>query len=146
VSIEEMTATMLEKAIEAHTAEAYRNAPVPLTVRNRIACICEQESGSLTERLSLDVVEKQLANPDGDVLAYSLRLGNEKYPHMKLTIARESDDGYVFAVDTHDRHFELADVSPDAPRARGLQAFNAQVSSAIVLRWSEAELPTLDEE
>jgi hypothetical protein len=36
---------------------------------------------------------------------YYIRLGNRFYPHMKLAIEQApSGDGFVFRVDTHDRH------------------------------------------
>jgi hypothetical protein len=98
--------------------------------------------------LALESVERVLSETDPKlVLSYGVRLGNEKYPHMKLTLKRDSEpaDDFRFVVDTHDSLFELECSGPDALKAQELKDYNRQLKEKIEALWREADLPTTEE-
>jgi CheY-like chemotaxis protein len=71
---------------------------------------------------------------------YALRLGNDRYPFMKLRLVEHLfRDEYFFEVDTHDQMF--ADPS-DAELAR-LKAYNRELKCRIEAAWEGAGLPTM---
>ena len=74
---------------------------------------------------------------------FVLRLGNARYPHMKLVLEESILEGeYAFTVDTHD---DLR-VSPDAPdydRWNQVRAHNRQLAETIEEQWRQQEIPTL---
>ena len=84
----------------------------------------------------------------GHVLArpgqvYALRLGNARYPHMKLQVQPwDNADGFLLSVNTHDQVLALDPAAPDADAFRALQAENQRIKEAIELAWDQAGLPT----
>ncbi|HUW55461.1 MAG TPA: hypothetical protein VMZ92_02425 [Planctomycetota bacterium] len=146
MKFEDISTDMMRRAIDIYVSAAYANVPVPLMVKSRIA-LCEENAGEgLRGMLSHKVVERVASGDDSGVIAcYAVRLGNEKYPHMKLALRREpGGDDYRFVVDAHDHLFELARNGPDAPRAHELREYNRRLKDQIETRWREADLPTLD--
>lgn len=76
------------------------------------------------------------------VRRYSLRLGNPRYPFMKLVLQEHLVEGEFFLeVDTHDGMFELADDS-EAESFAELKAYNERVKDAVEGALAEAGLPT----
>lgn len=72
---------------------------------------------------------------------YALRLGNSRYPFMKLAIVEFLIRGEFFlAVDTHDQMFEQ---SSDQGELLELQRFNREVKQHIEERWLSEGLPTM---
>ena len=83
------------------------------------------------------------AAPLAEVRSFALRLGNEKYPHMKLRLSRPPrEDFYLFSVDGHDTFLSAPMRSPDYEALEDLKRHNAIVAEAIRLAWEEARLPT----
>ncbi len=78
---------------------------------------------------------------DGD-RRYVLRLGNSRYPHMKLVVEEYLLPGeYVFEVDTHDQ----LDLKPDYPDYEAWQVLkeaNRQIKAEIEQCWREEKIPT----
>jgi CheY-like chemotaxis protein len=73
---------------------------------------------------------------------FVLRLGNYRYPHMKLVIEEYLLPGeYVFAVDTHDQ-LELKPDYPDYEAWQVLKEANRQIKAVIEERWRRAQIPT----
>lgn len=76
---------------------------------------------------------------------YVLRLGNARYPHMKLVLEETIlQDEYAFMVDTHDN----LRVSPDAPdyaRWNQVRAHNRELAEEIEQRWQTEKVPTLSD-
>src|SRR5690606_6837451 len=74
---------------------------------------------------------------------YSLRLGNARYPHMKLQVqAWPAPVGFLLSVNTHD---QVVPPDPDSPQAdafRALQASNQRFKQDIEAAWAAAGLPT----
>jgi len=77
------------------------------------------------------------------VCRYVLRLGNDRYPHMKLVLEENIlKHEYAFAVDTHDD----MRVSPDAPdydRWNVVRGYNREVAEQIEAAWREQGIPTV---
>ena len=76
---------------------------------------------------------------------YALRLGNARYPHMKLQIQGwPNSDGYLLSVNTHDQVLTMATQPHEAEASRDLQAYNRDLKERIEQAWEEAELPTFN--
>ena len=74
---------------------------------------------------------------------YALRLGNHRYPHMKLQIQPwPNDAGFMLSVNTHDQVAGVNLSEVDAQAFRDLQAENQRLKEAIEQAWDEAGLPT----
>ncbi len=74
---------------------------------------------------------------------YALRLGNHRYPHMKLQIeAWPNDAGFLLSVNTHDQVTGIDLCAVDAEAFRDLQAENQRLKEAIEADWDHAGLPT----
>jgi hypothetical protein len=81
--------------------------------------------------------------PKDEPSKYSLRLGNARYPHMKLVIGRTpGGDGHLFKADTHDKHIRPPPGSKDEAAFRELMEFNERVAQAIEAEWEAAGLRT----
>jgi hypothetical protein len=143
--LEEITLDMLRRSLDAYVAVAYQSAPLPLTVKSRIAFIREFPGDDLAQLLSRDIIERTPADAETSaVTAYGVRLGNEKYPHMKLIIRRAADDDWRFAVDCHDGAFEVVG-TPDGLRAQELKDYNMALREKIEALWREEDLPAVEE-
>jgi hypothetical protein len=74
---------------------------------------------------------------------YALRLGNHRYPHMKLQIeAWPNEAGFLLSVNTHDQVTGIDLCAIDAEAFRDLQAENQRLKEAIESEWDHAGLPT----
>ena len=161
MNLDEITRERLAEAVRLYLEEAYGDAPVPLEVRKRLAWGAGESLADLAagpgpnpgapgaggaggagapgfERTPTDA-------PLRGCQHLRLRLGNRRYPHMKLAVDRipETDD-WVLAVDCHDRHI-LASVPPDQHGAfEALFRENAALKTRIERRWTEAGLPTFE--
>ncbi len=73
----------------------------------------------------------------------TLRLGNERYPNMKLVLQEFVEKGeYVFAVDAHDQ-LPLSPSTPGYEDWQRLRDYNAWVKHRIERRFDYVGLPTL---
>lgn len=141
--LDELTPEMLKKAVKIYVEAAYQRVHMPLAVKSR-ADIFAEHDGTVMDMLSHDIIEKISSNDaSSEVDAYALRLGNEKYPHMKLMLRRDGDR-YHFEADPHDEHFELESTDPEALKAHELQEHNRKLKEEIETRWREADLPTVE--
>lgn len=74
---------------------------------------------------------------------YALRLGNARYPHMKLQVQPWPNPvGYMLSVNTHDQVLALDPADPGADAFRVLQAENGRLKEAIEAAWDREGLPT----
>ena len=74
---------------------------------------------------------------------YALRLGNFRYPHMKMQIQPWSNAaGFMLSANTHDQVAGLDVGAADAQAFRALQAENQRLKEAIEQAWDELGLPT----
>lgn len=73
-----------------------------------------------------------------------LRLGNHRYPHMKLVIQDFLIPGqWSFGVDAHDDHFQVSPQVPDYEGWLAVKRSNADLRAAIEDAWVAEGIPTL---
>lgn len=129
----------LDRAIALYLAHAYPEGPVPETVSRRLAWPTDATPTDLLGRPPFE----RVVPPDGNgTVVYALRLGNRRYPHMKLQVqAWPSAAGFMLTVNTHDQIVGLDPQAPDAEAFRALQAENQQIKERIEQAWDAAGLP-----
>ena len=130
---------LLRRAVEIYLEIAYPNSEPPPAVRRRLDWTPGLEAGALLarppfERVGKAPLEKRI---------FALRLGNARYPHMKLQIQPwDARDGFLLSVNTHDHALALDPAAPDAEAFMALQAENQRLKVEIEQAWDEAGLPT----
>jgi hypothetical protein len=126
------------KAIDAYLVCAYAGSVPPKAVRERLETLrAAGENGDFFASTAFERDSKEATKK------YSLRLGNQFYPHMKLSIDRRPDqEGYLFRADSHDRHICPAQGSKDFGAFRELMDKNQKVAQSIEAAWGEGGLPT----
>lgn len=125
----------LRSAIELYLRFAYVQS-APATVRAKIDALPVDQA-----LFSYPAFEADRKEPDPP--RYSLRLGNARYPHMKLVVERSPDGhGHLFRADTHDRHIRPREGSPEAAQFQILMEFNQQTAEKIEAAWADAGLMT----
>jgi hypothetical protein len=133
---------LLRRAVEIYLDLAYPTGAVPEMVRRRLSW---REDCAADELLNGPPFERPGKAPGRQTSIYALRLGNHRYPHMKLQIQPwPNDAGFMLSVNTHDQvaGVNLSDV--DAHAFRDLQAENQRLKEAIERGWDEAGLPTFN--
>ena len=141
MKLEEFTAQMLHRAIEIYIQFAYKDAKPPYHVRARASF---SPKDPLEQILASENFEKIPAEEGKFVSRYLLRLGNERYPHMKFgVVSCAGGDEFVFIVDTHDRHFPVDPNVPGSSEFRELQEYNDEVKREIESTWDREGLPTM---
>lgn len=81
--------------------------------------------------------------PLGDVRSFALRIGNARYPHMKLRLSRPPNEtAFVFSVDCHDAFLRAPPGSADHEALEDLKRHNAAVAAAVLSAWDAAGLLT----
>ncbi|MEE9395114.1 MAG: response regulator [Planctomycetota bacterium] len=78
----------------------------------------------------------------GCMRKYSLRLGNRRYPFMKM-IFQESlvRDSFFFAVDTHDE-LDIKETTPDYAEWLLIRDYNARIKGLVENEWRKSAIPT----
>ncbi len=78
----------------------------------------------------------------GNMRRWTMRLGNKRYPFMKLVFQELLVKGrFFFAVDTHDE-VELKDCFPDYDEWLELKRWNQELKESIERAWRAASVPT----
>jgi hypothetical protein len=130
---------VLRRAIEIYMADAYPSGVIPDAVRRRLEW---DPSRGPDELLTHPPFEKVGKTPDGGPIV-ALRLGNLRYPNMKLQIQPwGGSHGFLLSVNTHDQVLALDPNAPDVDAFRALQAENQRIKQAIENAWDEACVPT----
>lgn len=141
----EMTRDDLIGAIGIYLKLAYPSGRWPDVVERRLNLI---EQGPLAQILDRRPFEKSTRLTINSGSIYSLRLGNEFYPCMKLQIQPWPNLAtYLLSVNTHD---EVASslcastsmANPDHEAFQVLQQRNQALKEAIEQAWDSAGLPT----
>ncbi|MCB9831667.1 MAG: response regulator [Planctomycetes bacterium] len=79
----------------------------------------------------------------GCMRKFSLRLGNRRYPFMKMVFQELLfRDCFFFSVDTHDE-LDIKETTPDYQEWLAIRDYNAQVKSRVEELWRSNEIPTL---
>ncbi len=121
------------------TARLEPGAEPPPAVRRRLVW---PDGISPAELLSRPPFER-VGQTSADKPIHGLRLGNVRYPHMKMQVQPwEGKDGFLLSVNTHDNAQSLDLKADDADAFMALQAENQRLKVAIELAWDEAGLPT----
>ena len=91
-----------------------------------------------------DVAERDPRDaPPANVRSFALRIGNARYPNMKLRLSRPPNaEAYLMMVDCHDAVLRAAADSPDHAALESLKRHNAAVAAAVHAAWDAAGLPT----
>lgn len=132
--LNELPVRKIRRAVDLYLEEAYRGAPCPA----RPAWLDAPDDAT-----AVDVLPHLLDEQDREgtgARCYALRLGNRRYPFMKLRLQEYLFEGeFFFSVDTHDQMFaDQAD-----PELARLKAFNRELKCQIEAGWEGAGLPTL---
>jgi hypothetical protein len=131
---------LLHQAVAIYLDLAYPAGVVPEAVRRRLSW---REDCPADELLSGPPFERAGKAPGRQTPIFALRLGNHRYPHMKLQIQPwPNDAGFMLSVNTHDQVAGVTLDGGDAEAFRDLQAENQRLKEAIEQAWDEAGLPT----
>ncbi len=128
----------LRRAVATYLAIAYPSVEPPPGVQQRLNWPADADPVALIAKPPFERGNK----PDSPPI-HALRLGNHRYPHMKVQIQPwPCAAGYMLSVNTHDQVSGFNPNAPDAEAFRDLQAENARLKERIELAWDEAGLPT----
>lgn len=131
---------ILRQALEIYLVQAYPAGPPPEVVRRRLEWPSDVDPATLLARPPFERVGKA---GGGGAPIYALRLGNLRYPHMKLQVQPwPNEAGFMLSVNTHDQVLAIDPAASDAQAFRDLQAENQKLKEAIEAAWDQAGLPT----
>ena len=123
-------------AIDLYMRYAYQQTNAPAGVQKRLETL--RATGENGDFFASDVFER-----DSNRKKYGLRLGNQFYPHMKLSIDERPDqEGFLFRADTHDRHIRPSPASKDYAEFTELMEKNQKLAQNIEAAWEDGGLPT----
>jgi hypothetical protein len=138
--LRELRLDLLRRATEIYLGLAYPAAAVPDVVRRRLVWT---EDCRPDELLAAPPFERAGKAPGRPAPIFALRLGNHRYPHMKLQIQPwPNEAGFMLSVNTHDQVTGVSLNDVDAQAFRDLQAENQRLKEAIEEAWDSALLPT----
>jgi hypothetical protein len=131
---------VLRRAVSLYLERAYPDGRVPDSVKRRL----DWPNAVVADRLlSNPPFEKAGKNKSTGTPIYALRLGNARYPHMKVQVQPwPNPAGFMLSVNTHDQVVALDPASSDYPAFRELQAENQRLKEEIEQVWDDAGLPT----
>jgi hypothetical protein len=130
----------LRRAAAVYLDLAYPAGAIPEVVHRRLNW---GEDSTTGERLTRPPFERAGTAPGRQTPIYALRLGNHRYPHMKLQIQPwPNDAGFMLSVNTHDQVTGVNLSEGDARAFRDLQEENQRLKETIERAWDEAGLPT----
>ena len=113
-SLQGLPLDLLRRAVEIYLGIAYPNSEPSPAVRRRLEWTPGVHAGELLSKPPFERVGKAPA----EKLIYALRLGNARYPHMKMQIQPwDASHGYLLSVNTHDHALAL---DPSSRRRRRL--------------------------
>ncbi|GIW89375.1 MAG: hypothetical protein KatS3mg108_3699 [Isosphaeraceae bacterium] len=135
-----LTLDALREAVAIYLRHAYPDGRLPEAVQRRLHWAVERGIPGL-----LTVPPFETIPPAGDdrrAPIYALRLGNQRYPHMKLQIQSwRTRVGYLLTVNTHDQVERLDPGTPGAAEFQALQVYNREVKEAIERDWDAHGFP-----
>lgn len=131
---------LLRRATALYLELAYPEGNIPEAVRRRLEW---RDDCSPTQLMSGPPFERAGMTTGRQASIFALRLGNHRYPHMKLQIQPwPNDAGFMLSVNTHDQVAGVKIGEADAQAFRELQAENQALKEAIEQSWDDAGLPT----
>ncbi len=138
--VDAMRLDVLRRAVDIYLRIAYPSGEYPEAVRRRATW---DECADPRELLSKPPFERAGRVPGSRTMIYALRLGNRRYPHMKLQFQPwDNPEGLMLSVNTHDQiaSFDLAPADADA--FHRLQVENQELKEAVEQAWEAEDLPT----
>jgi len=131
---------VLKRAVDLYLGNAYPDREPPEAVRRRLGWA----EGVDAATLLVSPPFERVSRPDSaEPPIFALRLGNSRYPHMKLQMQPwPNTAGFLLSVNTHDQVLGLDPGSADVQAFRDLQAYNQDVKEAIEAAWDADDLPT----
>lgn len=128
--------SLIWKAIDCYLQAAY-DGPPPSAVRSRLDTLHALEPDAFYDSAVFE------HRGEGVATRLLLRLGNQVYPHMKMSIERRPDrHGVLFRADTHDAHCCPLPGSREFSPFRKLMDMNREIAQRIEGAWESAGLPT----
>jgi CheY-like chemotaxis protein len=138
MKLPEIPAETVRRALEIYLNHAYSGAS-----RWRAPVVDLSGGTTAADLVARFSDETDRATRGGGARRYVLRLGNDRYPHMKLVLEESLlPEQYVFTVDTHD-DVKVSPESPDFERWTALREHNRNLKERIETAWREAGVPTL---
>ena len=131
---------VLREAVAIYMALSYPEGSIPPNVASRLQWGTESDAETL---LGKPPFERAGKNKSTGTAIYALRLGNARYPHMKLQIQPwPNHAGFLLSVNTHDQVLAL-DANAEGTQAfREIQQENQRLKEVIEQAWDDAQLPT----
>lgn len=135
MKLAKLSPEMLQKAVAVFCELAYPDGKTRSPLPDFSAAKSIDQALSQFQNESGRDVEKKLHR-------YTLRLGNSRYPFMKLVVQEVLIEGeYFLSVDTHDE-MEIKPSFPDYEKWKELKSFNAKLKTEIEKRWEKQGIPT----
>ena len=135
--LESLTPELLRRAIAIYLREAW---PDPAGPRPRTTEKDFESAADLAAMLARFERPREKQRPALE--RYTLRLGNARYPFMKLVVQEYLvDREYFLSVDTHD-DLEVGPDSPDWGAWLEIKEHNAALKRRIEAAWAKEGLPT----
>lgn len=129
--LDRITLGQLRRAVELYFLESFRGVDKPVP---RFEGDDDTPITAVLDRFTDD----SKSNSCG-ARSYALRLGNARYPFMKLKLVEHLfKDEFFFLVDTHDQMF----ADKNDKDLEKLKVFNRDVKSKVEAAWEGAGLPT----
>jgi hypothetical protein len=131
---------VLRRAVELYLGIAYPSGEPPAAVRRRLEW---NTAGDAQEILAQPPFERSTRPDAGKTAIFALRLGNHRYPHMKLQVQPwPNAEGFLLSINTHDQVQALDPNAADMAAFREIQDSNQQLKESIESAWDGAGLPT----
>ena len=131
---------LLRNAAKIYLGLAYPSGVIPKVVERRLVWRAVSTAEELLSSAPFERVGKAPGRPAS---VYALRLGNHRYPHMKLQIQPWPNiAGFMLSVNSHDQVSGLNMGAEGAQAFRELQAENQRLKEGIEQAWDDAGLPT----
>ena len=135
--LQTLTIAHVRRAVEMFLQLAYPDGP-PQAQQDRLQAL--REATRLRQVRTL--FESPRSSENVTCRRFTLRLGNCKYPFMKLVIQEYLVEGeFFFSVDTHDE-LKVTPEMADYEQWLDLRRFNGELKDRIEKAWAEADLPT----
>lgn len=131
---------VIRRAADIYLEHAYPTGQLPDVVHRRMAWSPEASAADL---LPKPPFERAGRVPGTQTPIYALRLGNSRYPHMKLQIQPwPNSAGLMLSVNTHDQVAGMDLGVSDSQAFKELQSENQRLKEVIEQAWEAAGLPT----
>ena len=137
MKLSELSPELLRKALALYLERAYPDGKLPARARLDTSALRTPE-----DALALFSRETR-PNPGGEsVRHFVIRLGNQRYPHMKMALMEFLEqDEFMWSVDTHDRA-PVDPSSPDWEKWQDLRIHNLKLKARIEAAWRKNGVPT----